>query len=95
MGARAASIVVDDQDVAYRAIQVLRSQGRDRASFIPLSIIKKTPAKLTLPKEKGVIDFAIHLIDFDEAIERSSMYKDFEKHKKEWEKEQEKDNDWR
>ncbi len=66
MGARAFSIVVDDQDVAYRAIQVLRSLGRDRASFIPLSIIKKTPARLSLPKEKGVIDFAINLIDFDD-----------------------------
>lgn len=66
MGARAFSIVVDDQDVAYRAIQVLRSVGRDRASFIPLSIIKKTPTHLSLPKEKGVIDFAINLIDFDD-----------------------------
>lgn len=28
-------------------------------------------------------DFNGHLIDFDEAIERSSMYKDFEKHKRE------------
>ena len=27
-------------------------------------------------------DFDGHLIDFDEAIERSSMYKDFEKHKR-------------
>jgi len=66
MGARAFSIVVDNQDVAYRAIQVLRSLGRDRASFIPLSIIKKTPSRLNLPKEKGVIDFAINLIDFDD-----------------------------
>ena len=66
MGARAASIVVDDQDVAYRAIQVLRSFGRDRASFIPLSIIKKAPTKMALPKDKGVIDFAINLIDFDD-----------------------------
>lgn len=66
MGARAFSIVVDDQDVAYRAIQVLRSQGRDRASFIPISIIKKAPARMVLPKEKGVIDFAINLVDFDD-----------------------------
>ncbi|MBQ9149940.1 hypothetical protein IJX73_03315, partial [bacterium] len=66
MGARAASIVVDDQDVAYRAIQVLRSFGRDRASFIPMSIIKKAPTKMVLPKDKGVIDFAINLIDFDD-----------------------------
>ncbi len=66
MGARAYSIVVDSQDTAYKAIQVLRSQGRDRASFIPMDIIKKTPSRLSLPKEKGVIDFAINLIDFED-----------------------------
>lgn len=66
MGARAYSIVVDSQDVAYRAIQVLRSQGRDRASFIPLDIIKKAPSRMVLPKSIGVIDFAINLIDFDD-----------------------------
>lgn len=66
MGARAYSIVVDNQDTAYRAIQVLRSVGRDRASFIPLNIIKKAPARMALPKDKGVIDFAINLIDFDD-----------------------------
>ena len=66
MGARAFSIVVDDQDTAYKAIQVLRSQGRDRASFIPMDVIKKAPLKMALPKEKGVIDFAINLIDFDD-----------------------------
>ncbi len=66
MGARAFSIVVDDQDTAYKAIQILRSQGRDRASFIPLNIIKKAPSRMALPKEKGVIDFAINLIDFDD-----------------------------
>ena len=66
MGARAYSIVVDNQDTAYRAIQVLRSLGRDRASFIPLDIIKKAPLRMALPKDKGVIDFAINLIDFDD-----------------------------
>ncbi|MBR2068201.1 MAG: chromosome segregation protein SMC [Candidatus Gastranaerophilales bacterium] len=66
MGARAYSIVVDNQDVAYRAIQVLRSQGRDRASFIPLDIIKKAPNRMALPKGQGIIDFAINLIDFDD-----------------------------
>ena len=66
MGARAYSIVVDSQDVAYRAIQVLRSQGRDRASFIPMDIIKKAPSRMVLPKSTGVIDFAINLIDFDD-----------------------------
>ena len=66
MGARAFSIVADSQDAAYKAIQVLRSFGRDRASFIPMNIIKKAPTRLNLPKVDGVIDFAINLIDFDD-----------------------------
>ena len=66
MGARAFSIVVDNQDTAYKAIQILRSQGRDRASFIPMDVIKKAPSRMILPKEKGVIDFAINLVDFDD-----------------------------
>lgn len=66
MGAKATSIVVDSQDVAYKAIEILRAQGRDRASFIPMDIIKKAPLRMALPKEKGVIDFAINLIDFDD-----------------------------
>jgi len=66
MGARAYSIVVDDQDTAYQAIQILKSKGRDRASFIPMDIIRHAPSRLNLPKDKGVIDFAINLIDFDD-----------------------------
>ena len=66
MGARAYSIVVDTQDTAYKAIQILRSQGKGRASFIPMDVIKKAPSKLALPKEKKVIDFAINLVDFDD-----------------------------
>ena len=66
MGARAFSIVADSQDAAYKAIQVLRSFGRDRASFIPMNIIKKAPTRLNLPKVDGVIDFAINLIEFDD-----------------------------
>ncbi len=66
MGSRAFSIVTDSQDVSWRAIQLLKSQGRDRASFMSLDIMKKAPTKLALPKEKGVIDFAINLIDFDD-----------------------------
>ena len=66
MGARSRFIVVDDEDVAARAIQILKSQGRDRATFLPLNKIKKAPSRLSLPKNEGVIDFAINLIDFDD-----------------------------
>ncbi len=66
MGARSRFVVVEDENVAARAIQILKSQGRDRATFLPLNKIKKAPSRLSLPKDEGVIDFAINLIDFDD-----------------------------
>jgi len=66
LGGRSRFVVVENEDVAGRAIELLKSQGRSRATFLPLNKIKKAPQKLTLPKEKGVVDFAVNLIDFDD-----------------------------
>lgn len=65
-GGRMAHIVVDDEHVAGVAIELLKSSNVGRATFIPLNKIKKAPTKLQLPKDKGVIDFAINLVDFDD-----------------------------
>ena len=65
-GGRMAHIVVDDERVASTAIELLLSTGAGRATFIPLNKIKPAPTKLQLPKDKGVIDFAINLVDFDD-----------------------------
>lgn len=65
-GGRMAHIVVDDEHVAGVAIEMLRSSNAGRATFIPLNKIKRAPSKLQLPKDKGVIDFAINLVDFDD-----------------------------
>lgn len=65
LGARSRFIVVDDENVAVRAIELLKSNDR-RATFLPLNKIHKAPTKLALPRDKGVIDFAINLIDFDD-----------------------------
>lgn len=65
-GGRMAHIVVDDEHVAGVAIELLKSSNAGRATFIPLNKIKKAPTKLQLPKDKGVIDFAINLVDFDD-----------------------------
>ena len=65
-GGRMAHIVVDDEHVASVAIELLKSSNAGRATFIPLNKIKKAPTKLQLPKDKGVIDFAINLVDFDD-----------------------------
>lgn len=65
-GGRLAHIVVDDPHSAYVAMELLNSSKSGRATFIPLSKIKKAPTKLQLPKNRGVIDFAINLVDFDD-----------------------------
>ena len=65
-GGRMAHIVVDDEHVASVAIELLKSSNAGRATFIPLNKIKKAPSKLQLPKDRGVIDYAINLVDFDD-----------------------------
>lgn len=65
-GGRLSHIVVDDPHAAYVAMELLNSSKSGRATFIPLSKIKKAPSRLQLPKNQGVIDFAINLVDFDD-----------------------------
>lgn len=74
VGRRMAHIVVDDEHVASTCIEVLKSAGAGVATFIPLNKIVKCPKSLNLPKEKGVIDFAINLIDFDDEYLNAFYY---------------------
>lgn len=74
MGGRMAHVVVDDEHVGSVAIELLKSSNAGRATFIPLNKIQKAPAKLALPKDKGVIDFAINLIDFDDKYLNAFFY---------------------
>ena len=66
VGGKMSHIVVDDEHTAATCIEFLKSSNAGRATFIPLNKIVKCPKSLNLPKEKGVIDFAINLIDFDD-----------------------------
>ena len=66
IGGRMEHIVVENEYVASSAIEVLKSSGAGRATFVPLNKIKKAPTSLNLPKDSGVVDFAINLIDFDD-----------------------------
>ena len=66
IGGRMAHIVVDDDHTGAVAIELLKSSNAGRATFIPLNKISQAPKKLTLPKDSGVIDYAINLIDFDD-----------------------------
>ncbi len=74
VGARMAHIVVEDEHVASACIEILKSSNAGRATFIPLNKIVKCPKSLNLPKEKGVIDFAINLIDFDDEYLNAFYY---------------------
>ena len=74
VGGRMAHIVVDDEHVASTCIEILKSSNAGRATFVPLNKIVKCPKSLSLPKEKGVIDFAINLIDFDDEYLNAFYY---------------------
>jgi chromosome segregation protein len=65
MGARVQNLVVDDDAVAEQCIRFLQSQNAGRATFLPLNQIRGQLRGLPrLPGELGVIDYAIHLIDY-------------------------------
>ncbi len=66
MGGRMKNIVVDDVDVARTCIDYLKTARAGSATFLPLDKMKKAPSSLKMPKEKGVVDYAINLIDFDD-----------------------------
>ena len=74
VGGRMNNIVVDDEHVTATCIELLRSSGAGRVTFIPLNKIVRCPKSLNLPKDKGVIDFAINLIDFDEEYINAFYY---------------------
>jgi chromosome segregation protein len=63
-GNRLSHIVVENEHVATECVNVLKSEKIGRASFIPLDKIK-THAPGKLPKDDGVIDFALNLVKFD------------------------------
>ena len=74
VGGRMADIVVDDEHVAATCIETLRSANMGRATFIPLNKVVRCPKSLNLPKEKGVIDYAINLIDFEDEYLNAFYY---------------------
>ena len=74
VGGRMKNIVVDDEHVAATCIEFLKSAGAGRVTFVPLNKIVKCPKSLNLPKDKGVIDFAINLIDFDDEYLNAFYY---------------------
>ena len=69
MGSRMAFIVVDNDDVAAAGIQILKSSGKGRATFLPLNKMMYRPKGTKLPTYTGIVDFAINLVNFDKIYE--------------------------
>ncbi len=64
-GARLRSVVVVDDYVGQECIDFLREKKAGRATFLPLNKLREYK-EYPLPKEAGVIDWAINLVEFDE-----------------------------
>lgn len=62
-------LVVENENDAIRAINYLKQIRGGRATFLPLNKIKRNMNLKPLPKENGVIDYAINLVKFDKRFE--------------------------
>jgi chromosome segregation protein len=74
MGGRMRNIVVEDDEVASIAIEILKSSNAGRATFLPLNKMKPRPWGQKAPNDAGVIDFAINLVEFDKIYESAFHY---------------------
>ena len=69
-GNRMGQIVVDNDNVASKAIEILKKKKAGRLTFLPLNRIKRNKQNLALSRfdsnnQTGFVDKAINLIDFD------------------------------
>ena len=66
-GGRLGYIVVEDDGVGARGIELLKQQRAGRATFLPLNKIKKPPQNhlATMRFGRGYIDFAVNLVACD------------------------------
>lgn len=72
-GARMQSVVVDSDEDAARAINYLKEQRLGRATFLPLTRMEAMQ-KLSRIGHKGVIDYAINLVDYDKKFDSAFWY---------------------
>jgi chromosome segregation protein len=73
IGGRMSHIVVEDDSVAQRCIELLKQHKAGRATFVPLNKIQTQPPGL-LPNRPGVLDFAYNLIDFSPKFTKAFQY---------------------
>lgn len=63
-GGKLRFIVVDDDRVAARCIEMLKERRAGRATFLPLNKLQP-PRRLMPTGEEGVIGYAVNLVEFD------------------------------
>ncbi|MEM0129741.1 MAG: AAA family ATPase, partial [Thermoplasmata archaeon] len=76
-GARLQAIVVESDQVAEQCIQLLRSENRGRATFLPLNKMLAGRPKgksLIAAQGDGAVGFALDLVRFDEELRPAFWY---------------------
>jgi chromosome segregation protein len=74
-GARMQAIVVDDDSVASKAIEFLKSKHIGRAIFLPLNkMVTRRPRGKALLLAKESLGFALNLVEFDPKYEAAFSY---------------------
>jgi len=74
-GSRMQAIVVDDDEVASKAIQMLKKGDLGRATFLPLNKMREyRPKGRSLMVINKTLGFAIDLIDFDDRYRAAFSY---------------------
>lgn len=74
LGGRIQNIVVDDDQVASEGIRMLQESRAGRATFLPLNKIQSFRGLPPLPRDPGVVDYAVNLIEFDSRYEDVFSY---------------------
>ena len=64
-GSRLSNVVVERDDVAARAISILKQQKAGRATFLPLNKIREA-RPLPMRRLPGAVDYALNLVEFDD-----------------------------
>jgi chromosome segregation protein len=73
-GNRLQNIVVDTDEDASRCIYYLKGQKKGTATFLPLNKMRQRPNLRNMGVEKGVIGYAIDLVDYDNRFESAFYY---------------------
>ncbi|MFW6037942.1 MAG: chromosome segregation protein SMC [Candidatus Saliniplasma sp.] len=76
-GGRMQSIVVENDEVASKAIKHLKKNDAGRATFLPLNKMRKGRPRgkaIRAVKDDSAVDFALELVDFDDKYENVFWY---------------------